>query len=374
MKQQTGPLAGIRVVEFTGIGPGPHCAMLLSDLGADVLRIDRDGGNGWPNPLMDRGRSAVTVDIRTEPGREYALAALDKADILIEGFRPGVMERIGLGPDVVLARNPRLIYGRVTGWGQAGPRSQTAGHDINYIATAGMLAAVGRPGSPAVPPLNLIGDFGGGSLYLALGILSALLERQHSGLGQVVDAAIVDGVTSLMVMFSGLVQKGLISLDREDNILGGAAPFYRCYLCADGREMAVGALEPHFYKQFLSLIGAPARLLDEQHDKAKWSEHADILAEIFASHSSEHWDAVFQNSDACCTRLLTLEEVAADPHMAARQAYFRDGDVLHSAPAPRFSRTPANLSVRPSAEDLLRQWGVEYHSPPPTAEPSPDSP
>lgn len=364
MTKQTGPLAGIRVVEFTGIGPGPHCAMLLSDMGAEVLRIDRKGGNGWPNPLMDRGRSVVTVDIRTEQGRDFVLAALDKADVLIEGFRPGVMERIGLGPDVVMARNPRLVYSRMTGWGQTGPRSHTAGHDINYIAVAGTLAAVGLPGSPAVPPLNLIGDFGGGSLYLALGILSALLERQRSGLGQVVDAAIVDGVTSLMVMFSGLVQNGLISVDREDNVLGGAAPFYRCYLCADGREMAVGALEPHFYEQFLSLIGAPAHLLGEQYDKAKWPDHTAILADIFASRSSDHWDTVFQNSDACCTRVLKLDEVEADPHMASRQAYVRDGDILHSAPAPRFSRTPSSLTARPSAEELLRQWGVQEVAPP----------
>jgi alpha-methylacyl-CoA racemase len=247
-RMSRGPLDGLRVVEFASIGPGPHCAMLLADLGADVQRIDWPGGNGWNNPVVDRGRAALTIDIRTAEGRDRSLLIIDKADVLIEGNRPGVLERLGLGPDTALARNPRLVYGRMTGWGQDGPLARAAGHDINYIALTGALAAIGRPGEPSVPPLNLVGDFGGGSMFLALGILAALWERGTSGEGQVVDAAIVDGVCSLMSMFSGFVSSGTISMDRRLNPLGGAAPFYRCYTCKDGREISVGAIEPHFYK------------------------------------------------------------------------------------------------------------------------------
>ena len=229
MASPTGPLAGVRVVEFASIGPGPHCAMLMADMGAEVVRIDRPGGNGWSNPIMERGRSVVTVDIRTAAGRDYCITAASCADVLIEGLRPGVMERLGLGPEPLLRQNPRLVYARMTGWGQDGPLAKAAGHDINYIALSGALAAIGVPNATAIPPLNLVGDFGGGSLFLAFGILAALWERQRSGRGQVVDAAIIDGVSSMMTMFAGTAPSGQLSLDRSLNILGGAAPFYRCY-------------------------------------------------------------------------------------------------------------------------------------------------
>jgi alpha-methylacyl-CoA racemase len=228
-----GPLTGLRVLEIVSIGPGPHCAMLLADLGAEVIRFDRPGGNGWPNPVVDRGRDSLVVDIREDAGRELCVAAAEKADVLIEGFRPGVMERLGLGPEVLLERNPRLVYARMTGWGQTGPLANVVGHDINFIALTGALAAMAPAGSPPRPPLNLVGDFGGGSLFLAFGIMAALWERNRSGAGQVVDAAIVDGVSSLMTMFAGLIPSGAISIDPERGVLNGAAPFYRSYRCAD---------------------------------------------------------------------------------------------------------------------------------------------
>ena len=353
---RSGPLVGLRVVEFAGIGPAPHCAMLLADLGAEVLRIDREGGNGWPNPIVDRGRARMTVDIRTEEGRRVCLAALDKADVLIEGFRPGVMEKLGLGPEVVLDRNPRLIYGRMTGWGQTGPRARTAGHDINYIAMAGALAAIGKPGEPATPPLNLVGDFGGGSLYLAFGLMAALWEREKSGQGQVVDAAIIDGVTSLMTMFSGLAPSGRLSVNRETNMLGGAAPFYRCYACAGGGEVAIGAIEPHFYEQLLSLIGAPMDLLARQNDTGRWPGDARLLAEIFRSKTALEWEALLAGTDACFARVIPLAEVKDVPHMAARNAYVDQDGILQTQPAPRFSRTPGAVPTDQSAEAMLASW------------------
>jgi alpha-methylacyl-CoA racemase len=353
---RSGPLVGLRVVEFAGIGPAPHCAMLLADLGAEVLRIDREGGNGWPNPIVDRGRATMTVDIRTEDGRRLCLTALDKADVLIEGFRPGVMEKLGLGPEVVLARNPRLIYGRMTGWGQTGPRARTAGHDINYIAMAGALAAIGKPGEPATPPLNLVGDFGGGSLYLAFGLMAALWEREKSGQGQVVDAAIIDGVTSLMTMFSGLAASGRLSVEREANMLGGAAPFYRCYVCADGREISVGAIEPQFYRQLLTLIGAPMDLLARQNDATYWPGDTRLLADIFQSKTALEWEALLAESDACFARVLLLAEVRDDPHMAERAAYVDQDGTLQTQPAPRFSRTPGAVPASQDAEAMLASW------------------
>ena len=353
---RSGPLVGLRVVEFAGIGPAPHCAMLLADLGAEVLRIDREGGNGWPNPIVDRGRATMTVDIRTEEGRGVCLSALAKADVLIEGFRPGVMEKLGLGPEVALALNPRLIYGRMTGWGQTGPRARTAGHDINYIAMAGALAAIGKPGEPATPPLNLVGDFGGGSLYLAFGLMAALWEREKSGQGQVVDAAIIDGVTSLMTMFSGLASSGRLSVEREANMLGGAAPFYRCYVCACGTEISIGAIEPHFYEQLLSLIGAPMALLARQNDSTFWPADTAVLAGVFRSKTALEWEALLGDSDACFARVLQLAEVPSDPHMAARNAYAGQDGALQTHPAPRFSRTPGSVPTGQDAQALLARW------------------
>ena len=353
---EAGPLVGLRVIEFASIGPGPHCAMLLADLGADVLRIEREGGNGWPNPVVDRGRAKLTVDIRTEDGRNLCLDAAEKADVIIEGFRPGVMERLGLGPDVMLGRNPRLIYGRMTGWGQDGPLAKAAGHDINYIALTGALAAIGKPGEPATPPLNLVGDFGGGSMFLAFGIMAALWERERSGKGQVVDAAIVDGVSSLMTMFAGLVPSGRISVEREHNLLGGAAPFYRCYVCADGGEISVGPLERQFYNELLEKIGAPASFKDAQNDASNWEERAAHLADIFKTQSSDYWRTLLEGSDACFAPVLALEDAPHHPHIKARNTYVEQDGLLQSAPAPRFSRTPGAIRPERDGHDVLAAW------------------
>lgn len=354
--QPSGPLAGLRVVEFGGIGPGPHCAMLLADLGAEVLRIEREGGNGWPNPILDRGRGSVTVDIRSNEGRTFCLDACDRADVLIEGFRPGVMERRGLGPDVLLQRNPRLVYGRMTGWGQEGPLAKAAGHDINYIAITGALAAIGKPGEPAMPPLNLVGDFGGGSMFLAFGIMAALFERERSGQGQVIDAAIVDGVSSLMTMFAGLLPSGLASIDRKRNMLAGAAPFYRCYLCADGREIAVGAIEPHFYRELIERSGAPDALCSGQYDEQNWGERAVLLTELFLTRSAAEWQALLEGADACFAPVLALEDAPTHPHIAARETYVDHDGLLQAAPAPRFSRTPGGIQGTRDGRVLFESW------------------
>ena len=351
-----GPLAGVRVVEFGSIGPGPHCAMLLSDFGADVLRIERPGGNGWPNPIVDRGRAVLELDIRTPEGVTRTLDALDRADVVIEGFRPGVMERLGLGPAVCLERNPRLVYGRMTGWGQDGPLAKAAGHDINYIALTGALAAIGRVGEPAQPPLNLVGDFGGGSMYLAFGIMAALFERGASGKGQVIDAAIVDGVSHMMGFFAGLLPDSRMSLDRSDNMLGGAAPFYRCYLCADGREIAIGSIEPQFYATLLRIVGPQVAGLRGQADSAAWPAQAETLAAIFRQRTCAEWCAVLEGTDACFAPVLDLTEAAAHPHMAARQTFVDVGGLSQAAPAPRLSRTPGAVQATTDAAAMLQRW------------------
>jgi len=353
-----GPLTGVRVVEFAGIGPGPHCAMLLSDLGAEVLRIERDEGTAWPprNPLLERGRAVLTLDISTDEGRERSLAATDHADVLIEGYRPGVMERLGLGPDIVTARNPRLVYGRMTGWGQEGPLAHSAGHDINYIAITGALGAIGPAAGPPVPPLNLIGDFGGGSLFLALGIVAALLERERSGQGQVVEAAIVDGVSHMLSLCAGLAASGFLSLQRGQSLLGGAAPFYRCYTCADGRDIAIGALEPRFYKELLDRIGAPPQLHETQYDRSSWAACSQRLAAIFATRDRASWCQLLEGTDACVAPVLTLEEARLHPQMAARQTHVHRDGVPQPAPAPRFSRTPGSIAPTSSGEVLLSSW------------------
>jgi alpha-methylacyl-CoA racemase len=332
--------------------------MLLSDLGAEVLRIEREGGAwpGWPDPGLERGRATLQLDLRTEAGRERCLSATDHADVLIEGYRPGVMERLGLGPDVVMARNPRLIYGRMTGWGQEGPLARSAGHDINYIALTGALAAVGPAQGPPVPPLNLVGDLGGGSLFLALGIAAALWERERSGRGQVIDAAIVDGVSHMLAPFCGLVPSGVLSMQRDRSLLGGAAPFYRCYTCSDGKDVAVGALEPRFYRELLDRIGAPAQLLEEQYVQADWQKRCELLAEIFATRDRAAWCALLEGTDACFAPVLALEEAASHPHMAARRTYVTQDGRAQPAPAPRFSRTPGSIGPTSAGDELLSRW------------------
>jgi alpha-methylacyl-CoA racemase len=349
----SGPLAGLRVVEFASIGPGPHCAMLFADMGAEVLRIERAGGNGWPNPIVDRGRATLSLDIRTDDGRATAIEAVAHADILIEGLRPGVMERLGLGPDEILKRNPRLIYGRMTGWGQEGPLARIAGHDITYIALTGALAAIGKPGEPAAPPLNLVGDFGGGSMFLAFGILSALYERERSGLGQVVDAAIIDGVNSMMTMFAGLLPTQRISLERDQNLLGGAAPFYRTYICQDGKEIAVGALEPQFFAIVREKLKAPDFVTQNRED---WDKSRAWFAKTFASKPRDHWAALFEGTDGCVGPVLTMDEIAAHPHHAARGSFVEGDPAPAAAPAPRFSRTPGAVQDNRDGAALLAAW------------------
>lgn len=330
--------------------------MLLSDMGADVLRIDRPGGNGWPNPIIDRGRHTLEVDVRSEAGQATVLEAVGHADVVVEGFRPGVMERLGFGPDDLLSRNPRLIYGRMTGWGQTGPLAKAAGHDINYIALTGALAAITNEEGRPVPPLNLVGDFGGGSLYLALGILAALWERERSGRGQVVDAAIVDGVASLMAMFAGLLPSGAISLEPDRNLLGGRAPFYRCYECADGRYISVGPLEPQFYKELLDRSGAPDELRQRQDNPRGWLEQAGAFAALFKQRPRDEWCSLLEGTDACFAPVLTYEESLTHPHMQARGTYVDVDGLKQAAPAPRFSRSQCDIGRGGDGEALRQRW------------------
>jgi alpha-methylacyl-CoA racemase len=343
-------------VEFTGIGPGPHCCMLLSDLGAEVLRIDRPGGNGWPNPIVDRGRHAIELDLRSEAGHQSALKAIQRTDVLVEGYRPGVMERFGFGPDEMLACNPRLIYGRLTGWGQTGELAKSAAHDINFIALTGALRAItGADGRP-VPPLNLVGDFGGGSLYLALGIVAALWERERSGKGQVVDAAIIDGVASMMTTLTGFASSGRNALDPQKNMLGGSAPYYRCYECADGKYLSIGSIEPAFYALLLEKIGAPEALSTNREDSQDWPKRIDTLSGIFRTRSRDQWCEILEGSDACFAPVLTYAESLAHPQLKARETYVEVDGVPQAAPAPRFSRTPGKIAAPGDGNRLLERW------------------
>jgi alpha-methylacyl-CoA racemase len=364
MNQTTtqGPLAGLRVIEFTSIGPGPHCVMLLSDMGAEILRIDRPGGNGWPNPMVDRGRHTIELDIRSEAGRLTAFEAVEQADVVVEGNRPGVMERLGLGPDVLRARNPRLIYARMTGWGQGGPLAKAAGHDINYIALTGALEAIRGSDDHRIPPLNLVGDFGGGSLYLALGIVAALYERERSGKGQVIDAAIVDGVASMMTMFAGLLPSGNISLEPDKNLLGGRAPFYRCYECADGKYISVGALEPQFYSELLSKVAAPDAFRERQNDLDTWGERVTGFAELFKAKGRDEWCEILEGSDVCFAPVLSYAESLTHTHLKARDTYVEKDGFTQAAPAPRFSRTPGQIAPSGDGAALLKRWRTSSHS------------
>lgn len=351
-----GPLTGLKVVEFAGIGPGPHVAMLLADMGAQVVKIEREGAM-VVNPVVERARHRAAVDVKSAAGQAFCLDACSKADVLIEGFRPGVMERLGLGPDVLLAANPRLVYARMTGWGQDGPLAMAAGHDLNYIAITGALDAIGKRGDLPVPPQNLVGDFGGGSMYCALGILAALYERERSGKGQVVDAAIVDGVTSLMSFFYGQPPSALRSTVRGTGLLGGAAHFYRCYTCKDGKEVSVGAIEPQFYAELLDRADAPAELRSGQMDTGNWDAYADQLTALFATKTQAEWCALLEGTDACFAPVVPLDEAKDHPHMKARGAFVEHGGRWHTAPAPRFDRTPG--AIRDSAEDgaaVVARW------------------
>src|ERR1700738_140165 len=334
-----GPLTGLRVIELAGIGPGPHAAMILGDLGADVVRIDRPGASG-ADPML-RNRRFVVADLKSEQGRALVLQLAAKADVLIEGFRPGVTERLGLGPQDCAKVNERLVYARMTGWGQTGPRSQQAGHDINYISLNGVLHSIGRGNERPVPPLNLVGDFGGGSMFLLVGILAALWERQSSGKGQVVDAAMVDGSSVLVQMMWQMRASGMWTDVRGTNMLDGGAPYYDTYECADGRYVAVGAIEPQFYAAMIEGLGLDAATLPPQNDVTRWPELRGLLTEAFGGRDRDHWAKVFADSDACVTPGLAFGEAHTEPHISERNTLYEVNGNLQPMPAPRFSRTPA---------------------------------
>ena len=358
----SGPLQGVRVVELAGLGPAPYACMLLADLGAEVLRVDRPApGFGVPAyEVTGRGRRSIAVDLKNPGAAEVVLRLVEQADVLVEGLRPGVAERLGVGPDACSARNPRLVYARMTGWGQEGPLAPRVGHDINYAALTGALGAIGEPGRKPVPPLNLVADFGGGAMFLVTGILAALLERATSGRGQVVDAAMVDGVTSLLAMTYGFRAAGGWTDERGSNLLDGGAPFYDTYACSDGRYVAVGALEPQFWAVVVQTLGLED--LPEQYDRTGWPVLRQRLADAFATRTRDEWAEVFEGLDACVSPVLSLGEAPRHPHLAHRRSVVEVDGVEQPAPAPRFSRTPGQLGLTPrpagaDTREALQAWG-----------------
>ena len=367
-----GPLAGYKIIEIAGIGPGPFAAMMLSDMGAEVIRVERvqavrdtqSSNANWD--VMQRGRKNVAIDLKHADGVEALLQLVEKADAMIEGFRPGVMERLGVGPDVCLARNKKLVFGRMTGWGQDGPYANAAGHDINYIALAGALAHFGRAGEAPVPPLNMVGDFGGGGMLLAYGVVCALLEAQRSGAGQVVDAAMVDGSAILMSMFWGFKNIGLHDENaRGTNMLDTGAHFYDVYKCSDGKFVSIGSIEPQFYAQLLQLTGLAGDLeFASQQDRSKWPKLKQRLTEVFATKSQAQWCQIMEGTDVCFAPVLTMSEAAKHPHNVARQTFIEIDGVAQPAPAPRFSRTNATVShgsvvAGENTREVLQSWGVK---------------
>jgi alpha-methylacyl-CoA racemase len=364
--QGTGPLRGIKVVEIAGIGPSPHACMILADLGADVIRVERPGGQlltGGPHDLLNRGRPSVALNLKDPAAIATVLDLVADADVLIEGMRPGTTERLGLGPDECLARNPRLVYGRMTGWGQTGPLAKAAGHDMNYIAITGALFAMGQDKAKPHFPANLVGDFGGGSTYLVIGVLAALLEARLSGEGQVVDAAIVDGTAHLNAMAAGMHAGGNLREERAANLLDGGVPFYDLYETSDGRHMSVGPLEPQFYDVFVELLGLEGA--PDRYDFDQGPELRRLVTAAFASRTQAEWSEVFEGTDACVAPILPLTEAMEHPHMAAREVFVDHAGVRQPAPAPRFSRTTATLSAPPAEKagidtrEALAAWGVE---------------
>lgn len=341
-----GPLVGLRVIEMGGIGPGPFCAMMLSDMGAQVIRIDRKpsaGGSTFDEMkrnVVDRGRKSIALDMKQPGAAEVVLSLIEGADALIEGFRPGVMERLGLAPEICWQRNPRLVYGRMTGWGQQGPLAACAGHDLNYIALSGALAAMGHADRPPMPPLHLLGDMGGGAMMLAFGMVCALLEARTSGKGQVVDAAISDGAASLSTMYYGLLAQGQWSGKREDNLLDGGAHFYGCYACADGKYISIASIEPQFYQQLIRLCGLDEALFKDQWQKERWLELRQVLSKVFLTRSRDQWAQLLEGTDVCFAPVLDFSEAPQHPHNVARQTFVEIDGVVQPAPAPRFSRTP----------------------------------
>ncbi len=367
-----GPLSGLKVIEIAGIGPGPFACMLMSDMGADVIRVDRPSGGDLaatdsPADVLQRGRRSIAINLKSEQGVETVLKLIEGADVVTEGFRPGVMEKLGLGPDVCLARNPKLIYGRMTGWGQDGPLSHAAGHDLNYIAITGALAAIGRADSGPVPPLNLIGDFGGGSLYLVMGVLAALFERGVSGKGQVVDAAITDGVISLMGAIQGFQGVGMWDDEnRQANMLDGGAPYYDTYQCSDGEWVSIGSIEPQFYALLMEKLGLELgeHSFMDQFDKEKWPGVKQQITDIIATKSRDEWCAIMEGTDVCFAPVLNMSEAPQHHHNKARESFVNIGGYEQTAPAPRFSRTPGEiqrLPVRPGKDtaEILAELGLD---------------
>jgi len=359
-----GPLTGLKVIEMAGIGPGPMCAMLLADLGAKVLRIDRvePSGLGSPRPprtnVLLRNRDILALDLKQKPAVDLTLDLIADADMLIEGFRPGVMERLGLGPDICLQRNPKLIFGRVTGWGQEGPMAMAAGHDIDYIALTGALHAIGRAGERPVPPLNLVGDYGGGALYLAFGMMAAWYEMKQSGKGQVVDTAMVDGAANLMASAFGALGGGVWNDEREANITDGGSPFYDVYECADGKFLACGPIEAKFYAEFMTRIGFDVTKLPPQHDRAHWAETKSRIAARIKSKPRDEWAELLQTTDSCVAPVLTMTEAPHHPHNIARKAFVEVDGITQPAPAPRFSRSTPPMPTPPRVPDAKRNAEV----------------
>lgn len=358
-----GPLKGIKIIEIAGIGPGPFCAMMLADMGAEIIRIDRKdaAGSGSKADILNRGRRSIALDLKAPEGTEAVLKLIEQADALIEGFRPGVMERLGLGPEVCQRLNPKLVYGRMTGWGQYGPLAHSAGHDINYIALTGALHSVGQHGGPPVPPLNLVGDFGGGGMMLAFGLVCGLLEARSSGQGQVVDAAMTDGSAALMAMMYGFKAKGMWTNERGGNLFDGGAHFYDSYECADGKWVAIGPFEPKFYSLLLKLCGLDDLAFEDQRNPEKWPELKTKLAAIFKTKSRYQWCAIMDGTDACLTPILDLDEAPLHPHNQARKTFVELDGVIQPAPTPRFSRTIPEIQGPPPVagehtEAILKQW------------------
>lgn len=359
-----GPLAGIRVIEMAGIGPGPFCAMMLSDMGAEVIRIDRlaQKGSGSRDHVLNRGRRSLALDLKHPLGIATVLKLVEQADILIEGFRPGVMERLGLGPETCLGRNPGLVFGRMTGWGQEGPLAHAAGHDINYISIGGALGAMGYADRVPTPPLNLVGDFGGGAMYLLAGVLAALVERSKSGKGQVIDAAMTDGTASLLSPFYGLMAMNMWTNNRESNKLDGGAHYYGCYACADDKFISIGSIEPQFYGMLLEKCGINDPQFAAQQDQKQWPQLREKLAAVFRTKSRKEWCDIMEGTDVCFAPVLGIGDAPQHPHNQARNTFVKVNGVTQPAPAPRFSRTQGTIQspaalVGEHSEQILADWG-----------------
>ena len=366
-----GPLEGVRIVELAGIGPAPFCAMLLSDMGAEVIRVDRaasvgqDIGREGEDPkfgLLQRGRRNIAVDLKNPAGVDATLRLIERADAVIEGFRPGVMERLGLGPDICLARNPKLVYGRMTGWGQDGPIAHTAGHDINYIALSGALYCIGNAGGPPVPPLNLVGDFGGGALYLAMGVLAGVISARTTGKGQVIDCSMVEGAASLMMMMYGALAAGAWRETRASNRTDGGAPYYRVYETRDAEHVAIGSIEPQFYAQLLRHTGLADEQLPPQTDRSAWPDMHSRLERIFKQKTRAEWTAIMEQTDICFAPVLRMSEAMQHPHNLHRESFVDVAGIKQPAPAPRFSATPSQVQRPPArigehTDEILRDWG-----------------